>query len=66
MSAKSELERIEKRLDPDDDELDISVNWREDDLYEWKLEDGSIELITREEFEKRGGVIVEWPDDENW
>ena len=64
MSAKSDLERIEKSLHPDDDGFDISVNWRDDDLYEWKCEDGSIELITREEFEKRGGVIVEWSDDD--
>lgn len=63
MSAKNKLNKIERQLQPDE-EFDISVNWRDDDLYEWKLEDGSIELITKEEFEKRGGVIVSWPDDE--
>jgi len=67
MSIKNELEKIEKSLDPKDDDLKISVrvNWRDDDLYEWHLEDGSIELIKRDEFERRGGIVVEWPDDEN-
>jgi len=62
MSAKSELNKIEKRIIANDDDVDIRVNWRDDDLYEWSCEDGSMELITREEFIKRGGLIVEWDD----
>jgi len=67
MSVKSELDGIEKSLKSSSDEakIDIKLNWREDDLIEYELEDGSIELITKDEFKKRGGVIVEWPDEEN-
>lgn len=64
MSVKNKLNKIERKLEPKD-EIDLSVNWRDDGLFEWKLEDGSIELITEDEFEKRGGVIVSWPDDES-
>lgn len=61
-SKKNELERIEKEIrDPDD--VSISVNWRADDLIEWPCEDGSIELISQEEYKARGGVIIDWPDD---
>jgi hypothetical protein len=67
MSVKSELDGIEKSLKSSSDEakIDIKLNWRDDDLLEWPLEDGSSELITKDEFKKRGGVIVEWPDEEN-
>ena len=66
MSVKSKLKGVEKSLmiSSGDDAISIKMNWREDDLIEWPLEDGSIELITRDEFKKRGGILVEWPDDE--
>jgi len=67
MSAKSELDRIEKSLEPKnkDVKINVKVNWRDDDLIEWDLEDGSIELITKDEFKRRGGILVELENDED-
>jgi len=65
MNAKKKLDDLEARIDPKHDDISIKVNWREDDLIEWDLEDGSIELITKDEFINRGGVLVEWSENEN-
>jgi len=67
MSVKSDLNGIEKSLKSSSDgeaKINISLNWREDDLIEWDLEDGSIELITKDEFKRRGGILVEWDDED--
>jgi hypothetical protein len=64
MSAKSELEKIEKRIHLKDEvKINVSVNFRDDDLLEWHLEDGSVELITRDEFERRGGILISCNDE---
>ena len=66
MSVKSELDKIEKNLDINDDDgkIDIKINWRNDGLIEWDLEDGSSELITIEEYKKRGGILVQYGGDD--
>ena len=61
---KNELEKIEKKIAPGD-EIHIKVNWRSDDLHEWDLPDGSIELISEEEYLKRGGLIIRYPEEES-
>jgi len=65
MSIKKKLDDIEARIEPKKNDISIKVNWCEDDLIEWDLEDGSVELITREEFKSRGGILVEWSNDED-
>ena len=64
MNTKKRLDDIEDRLDPKE-KISIKVNWRDDDLIEWDLEDGSVELITEDEFKRRGGILVEWSSDED-
>lgn len=43
----------------------VTVCWREDDLCEWPLPNGDIELITEAEFKKRGGTLITWEDIDN-
>lgn len=62
-ALKHELEKIEKKILPDD-EIHITVYWRKDGLHEWHLPDGSIELISEEEYLKRGGRIIRYAEDE--
>lgn len=74
MRSKREIKKIEEKIKRlgDPEKFDIRVSWRDpeckskDDPYEWQCEDGSIEYITREEYLKRGGKIIEinWDDDE--
>jgi len=61
---KKELENIENKIAPSD-EIHIKVNWRSDDLHEWDLPDGSIELISEEEYLQRGGRIIRYPEEES-
>jgi len=61
---KKELENIENKIAPGD-EIHIKVDWRNDDLYEWDLPGGSIELISEEEYLKRGGLIIRYPEEES-
>jgi len=66
MSSKQTLKRLERDLkasSTDGEAIKVSVNWRDDDLIEFECEDGSIELITKDQFKDRGGILVEWPDD---
>jgi hypothetical protein len=64
MSSKNKLERIEKRIDAHDpDQVHFEVSWCVDGLCEWKCEDGSIEMITRDEFKRRGGILLSWDPD---
>jgi len=64
MNAKNKLDRIEKSLDANDEKKhDFEVSWRSDGLIEWQAEDGSIELISPDEFKKRGGILLDWGDD---
>jgi len=65
MSAKSELNKIEKRMerqDPQDNNFEVS--WRVDGMCEWRCDDGSIEMITPDEFKRRGGILLSWSDDD--
>ena len=61
---KKELENIENKIAPGD-EIHIKVDWRNDDLYAWDLPGGSIELISEEEYLKRGGLIIRYPEEES-
>ena len=66
MRAKRELKKVKdklKALDPEDITISIVyVNWRDDGMSEWTNKDGSIEVITPEEYRKRGGIIIGWDD----
>jgi len=68
-SRKKEIEKIEEKLDKvsSKEEGRIKIIWceygKDDPVHEWINEDGSIEMITSEEFKKRGGVIIEWDDE---
>jgi len=70
MSIKREIKKAEEKLNKvsgDKENTKIKVIWleygEEDPLHEWVNEDGSIEMITSEEYKKRGGVIIEFDDD---
>ena len=66
MRAKRELKKVKdklKALDPEDITISIVyVNWRDDGMSEWTNKDGSIEVITPEEYRKRGGITIGWED----
>lgn len=67
MRAKRELRKVKDKLKVLDNALDpeeiiIRVNWRDDGMSEWTNKDGSIEVITPEEYRKRGGIIIGWDD----
>ena len=65
MNSKRKLRRLERDLNEastDKEKVDIGLNWREDDLIEFECEDGSIELISKDDFISRGGILVQWTD----
>ncbi len=59
-SIKNRIKKAENRLDLGDNV--IRVGWRQDDLCEWILPDGTVELITEAEFKARGGILLSWDD----
>ncbi len=68
-SRKKEIEKLEEKLDKlgGEEDFPIEVVWleygQEEPLHKWKNKDGSIEYLTKEEYKKRGGVIIEWDDE---
>jgi len=60
-TINTRLSELENCSDQDQQDR-IFVNWRTDDMIAWPLDDGSTELITKEEYKARGGVIITWAD----
>ncbi len=67
MSLKQILNRLkrdfEKSSSDDDAIIKVNLCWRTDGMIEYELEDGSTELITRDEFKARGGILISMDDE---
>jgi len=60
-TIKARIEELETAKKPGN-KSSISVCWRSDDLVEWTLPNGEIELITEAEFLARGGRLIKWDE----
>lgn len=66
-------EHIKKRVKKAEDQLGVGqidprntarVFWKCDDVYNWYLPNGEIEVISEAEYVARGGHLITWDDKE--